>query len=59
MRWEYKKRYGRMPSEEELKRIKSELYTSETMRRNMERAGATIGEIGSEWSCEGKVEADG
>jgi hypothetical protein len=39
MRWEYKKKYGRMPSEEELKRVKSELYASEIIRRNMERAG--------------------
>jgi hypothetical protein len=54
MRWEYRKRYGRMPSEEELKRIKSELYVSEMIRRNMERAGATIGGIGSEGSCEGE-----
>ena len=40
MRWEYKKKYGRMPSEEELKRVMSELYASEIMRRGMERAGA-------------------
>ncbi|MCL7393728.1 MAG: hypothetical protein LZ169_02745 [Thaumarchaeota archaeon] len=31
-----------MPSREELKRVKSELYASETMRRNMKRAGATM-----------------
>jgi len=39
MRWEYKRKYGRMPSEEELKRVMSELYASEIMRRDMERAG--------------------
>jgi hypothetical protein len=48
MKWEYKRKYGRMPSEEELKRVKGELYVSEMMRRSMERAGATIGEVGSE-----------
>jgi hypothetical protein len=42
MEWEYRRRYGRMPSEEELKRV------SETIRRNMERAGAMMGGIGSE-----------
>jgi len=42
MRWEYKKKYGRMPSKEELKRVKSELYTFEIIRRNMGRAGAMI-----------------
>jgi len=26
MKWEYKKRYGRLPSGEELKKVKSELY---------------------------------
>ena len=55
MRWEYKKKYGRMPSEEELKRIKGEPYVSEMIRRGMERAGATIREVGSE----GEVEVDG
>jgi hypothetical protein len=55
MRWEYKRKYGRMPSEEELKRVKSELYASEIRRRDMERAGATIGGVGSE----GEVEVDG
>jgi hypothetical protein len=48
IRWEYKKKYGRMPSEEELKRVMSELYASEIIRRSMERAGATIGGIRSE-----------
>jgi hypothetical protein len=42
MRWEHKKKYGQLPSEEELKKVKGELYASETMRRNMERAGATM-----------------
>ena len=51
MRWEDKKKYGRMPSEEELKRVMSELYASEIMRRDMERAGAMIGE--------GEVKVDG
>jgi hypothetical protein len=55
MKWEYKRRYGRMPNEEELKKVKSELYASETIRRNMERAGATIGGIESE----GEVKIDG
>jgi hypothetical protein len=55
MRWEYKKRYGRMPSGEELKRVMSELYASEIIRRDMERAGATIGGMGSE----GEVKVDG
>jgi hypothetical protein len=55
MRWEYKKKYGRMPSEEELKRVMSELYASEIMRRGMERAGATMPEA----SCKGEVKADG
>jgi hypothetical protein len=40
-----------MPSEEELKRVMSELYASEIMRRDMERAGAMIGE--------GEVKVDG
>jgi hypothetical protein len=39
IRWGYKKKYGRMPSKGELKRVKSELYSSEIIRRNMERAG--------------------
>ena len=26
IRWEYRKRYGRVPSEEELKKVKSELH---------------------------------
>ncbi len=51
MRWEYKRKYGRMPSEEELKRVMSELYASEIMRRDMEGAGATMGE--------GEVKVDG
>jgi len=51
MRWEYRKKYGRMPSEEELKRVMSELYVSEMVRRNMERAGAVMGE--------GEVKVDG
>ena len=34
-----------MPSGEKLKRVKSELYASETMRRNMKRAGATMPEM--------------
>jgi len=55
MKWEHKKKYRRMPSKEELKRVKSELYASEIIRRNMERAGATIGSI---WSEEG-VKVDG
>jgi hypothetical protein len=38
MRWEYRKRYGRMPSEEELKRVKGELYVSEMIRKSMKRA---------------------
>jgi hypothetical protein len=59
MKWEYRKRYGRMPSEEELKRVMSELYVSEIIRRDMERAGATIGGMRSEGSCEGEVEVDG
>ena len=50
MKWEYKKKYGRMPSEEELKRIKGEQYVSEMIRRSMERVGATIREVGSEGS---------
>jgi hypothetical protein len=33
----------------------SELYVSEIIRRDMERAGATIGEVGSE----GEVKIDG
>jgi hypothetical protein len=44
-----------LPSEEELKRIKGEPYVSETIRRSMERVGATIREVGSE----GEVEVDG
>jgi len=28
MRWEYRKKYGRMPSKEELKRVMSELFVS-------------------------------
>jgi hypothetical protein len=48
MRWEYKRKYGRLPSGEELKKVKGELYVSEMIRRSMERAGATIGGIGSE-----------
>ena len=47
-RWEYKKKYGRLPSGEELKRVMSELYVSEIIRRDMKRAGATIGGMGSE-----------
>ena len=35
MKWEHKK-YGRLPSGEELKKVKGELYVSEIMRRNME-----------------------
>jgi len=54
IKWEYKKKYGRMPSEEELKRVMSELYVSEIIRRSMERAGATIGGIRSE-----EVKVDG
>jgi hypothetical protein len=48
MKWEYKRRYGRMPNEEELKRIKGEPYVSEMIRRSMERVGATIREVGSD-----------
>jgi hypothetical protein len=48
MRWEYKRKYGRLPSEEELKSVKEELYIFEIMRRNMEKAGAMIRGIGSE-----------
>ena len=44
-----------LPSEEELKRVMSELYASEIMRRGMERAGATMPEA----SCKGEVKADG
>jgi len=40
-----------MPSEEELKRVMSELYASEIMRRDMEGAGAMMGE--------GEVKVDG
>ncbi len=40
----YKRKYGRMPSEEELKRIKGEPYVFEMIRRSMERAGAMMGE---------------
>ena len=50
MKWEYKKKYGRMPSEEELKRIKGEPYVSEMIRRSMKRVGATIREVGSKGS---------
>ncbi len=50
MKWEYKRRYGRMPNEEELKRIKGEPYVFEMIRRSMERVGATIREVGSEGS---------
>ena len=45
MRWEYKKKYGRLPSEEELRSVRDELYVSEIMRREAEKAGAMIGEI--------------
>ena len=38
MKWEHKK-YGRLPSKEELKKVKGELYASEMIRRNMEIAG--------------------
>jgi len=55
MRWEYRKKYGRMPSEEELKRIKGEPYVFEMIRRSMERAGATMPEA----SCKREVKADG
>jgi hypothetical protein len=48
-----------MPSEEELKRVKSELYASEIRRRNMERAGTMTREMRSEGSCEGETEVDG
>jgi hypothetical protein len=41
MKWEHKK-YGRLPSKEELKKVKSKLYASEMIRRNMERAGTMI-----------------
>jgi hypothetical protein len=54
MRWEHKKKYGRLPSGEELKRVMSELYVSEMIRRDMERAGAMIG-----GGSEGEVKADG
>ena len=54
MRWACRRRYGRMPSGEELKRVKEELYASEIIRRNMERAGATMPEA----SCK-EVKADG
>jgi hypothetical protein len=40
-----------MPSEEELKRVMGELYVSEMVRRDMERAGAVMGE--------GEVRVDG
>jgi hypothetical protein len=42
MKWECKRKYGRLPSEEELKRVKEELYTFEIIKRNMGRAGAMI-----------------
>ena len=38
MRWEHKKKYGRLPSGEELKRVKGELYVSEMIRRDMKKA---------------------
>jgi hypothetical protein len=41
MKWEHKK-YGRLPSKEELKKVKSKLYASEMIRRNMEIAGTMI-----------------
>jgi hypothetical protein len=41
MKCEHKK-YGRLPSKEELKKVKSKLYASEMIRRNMERAGTMI-----------------
>jgi hypothetical protein len=47
MRWEHEKKYGRLPSEKELKRVMSGLYVFEMMR-SMERAGATVGGIWSE-----------
>jgi hypothetical protein len=37
MKWEHKK-YGRLPSGEELKRVKGELYVSEMIRRDMKKA---------------------
>ena len=55
MRWEYKRKYGRMPSKEELKRVMSELYVSGIIRRDMERAGAMIGKDRGE----GEVKTDG
>jgi hypothetical protein len=55
MEWEYRRRYGRMPSEEELKRVKSELYVSEIIRSGMEGAGAMMGGI----EGEGEVKVDG
>jgi hypothetical protein len=55
IRWGYKRKYGRLPSEEELKKVKGELYASEMIRRDMEGTGATIGGIGSE----GEVKMDG
>ena len=36
MKWKYKRKYGRLPSGEELKKVKGELYVSEIMKRNME-----------------------
>jgi len=36
------RRAWRLPSEEELKRVKEELYTFEIIKRSMERAGAMI-----------------
>jgi hypothetical protein len=49
MKWEYR-RYEGVPSGEEPKSVKSELYISEMMRRNMKRTGAMMGGIGSEGS---------
>ena len=39
MRWEYRRKYGWLPSGKELKKVKGELYISEMIRGNMERAG--------------------
>ncbi len=55
MRWEYERKYGRMPSKEELKRVMSELYVSGIIRRDLERAGAIIGKDRGE----GEVKTDG
>ena len=54
IKWEHKK-YERLPSKEELKKVKSELYVSGMIRRDIEGAGATIGGVGSE----GEVKIDG